>query len=112
MNAAEVYIRDARQVIVKELATKDSLTLSSTHLEAALERFGIVEPPEWMFKQIDWLAMMGAVTYRDEASVRVVTLTDEGARHVRGVKKIDGIGRPSLARLGVDLITQGLKSGG
>jgi len=112
MSLVDSYIRDARQVIVKALATKDNLTLNSTHLDAALQQFGINELPEWLFDQIDWLARIGVVTVRAEGSVRVVTLTDKGVHHVSGRRKIEGIGRPTLASLGVDLITESLKTRG
>ncbi|MFT4098161.1 MAG: hypothetical protein QM651_13665 [Rhodoblastus sp.] len=112
MSLVETYIRDARQVIVKALATKDSLTLSTTHLDVELQRFGIIEPDEWLFDQLDWLARMGVITVRAEGSVRVATLTKKGVDHVSGRRKLEGIGRPTLASLGVDLIAESLKNRG
>lgn len=113
MNMAEALERDARQIIVKALAKRDNLTLNSTILNNELVKFGIDELPEWVADQIDWLERMGMVTYRIEGDkVRIVTLLEKGVHHVAGRRKIDGVGRPSLASLGVDLIAANLKNGG
>ncbi|MDE2577936.1 MAG: hypothetical protein KGL46_03940 [Hyphomicrobiales bacterium] len=110
MNMLEAYERDARQVIVKALAGRDDLTLNTTMLDHALRQFGVNEPPEWIFDQLAWLERMGVVSVAvASASTRVATLTEKGVNHVLGKRKIEGIGRPSLASLGLDLISQGLK---
>lgn len=108
---ADLYVRDARQAILVALAGRENLTLSADHLTPAVEKVGCTEPPEWLAQQLYWMQRMGAVALRHEGETLFATLTDAGAQHLHRILLIEGIGRPSLARMGVDLIAKGFKGG-
>lgn len=109
MSFLDTIVQDARLIILRALADVDSGTLNSTALDACLRELGIVQPREWLFDQMNWLATMGAISVSTAGSVRVATLTEKGLDHVRRVRLIEGVGRPSLASIGVGLIANTLK---
>jgi len=104
---------DARLVILKTLAARRdegvAPVLNSTVFEEELKRFGIRMPREWVFAQLDYLAMMGAVIVEPQGSVRVATLTERGLNHVDHTRLIEGVGRPSLASVGARLIAESMR---
>jgi hypothetical protein len=86
---------DARLIILKALAAQTDERLHSGYLAEELLRFGIDRPREWIHGELDWLAVMGAVTLTKPGSVVVATLTEKGARHLRRAIMIEGVKRPS-----------------
>jgi hypothetical protein len=86
---------DARLIMLKALAAQTDERLHSGYLAEELLRFGIDRPREWIHGELDWLAVMGAVTLTKPGSVVVATLTEKGARHLRRAIVIEGVKRPS-----------------
>lgn len=89
--------QDARLIILKAIAAQADERLSSSFLQAELQRFMIDEPREWLHAELDWMESMGVVTLlRPEgASVVIASLTETGARHLRRGVVVPGIARPA-----------------
>ncbi|QIO60676.1 hypothetical protein [Rhizobium leguminosarum] len=99
MNMAIDYARlrreDARLIILKEIAQQKNRTLSSGMMDPALEQFAIYEDRPWIHQQIDYLETMGAVTVVNAGTVKIVTITNAGMRHLKCQVFIEGIKEPS-----------------
>ena len=91
----DVVRPDARLTILKALAAQTDERLHSGFISEELRRFGIDRPREWVHGELDWLAVMGAVTLVAAGTVYVATLTEKGHRHLRRALVIEGVKRPS-----------------
>ncbi|CAN7259654.1 VpaChn25_0724 family phage protein [Brucella pseudogrignonensis] len=87
---------DARLIILKALAEQINESLASNILQDfVLPRFAIRQDRAWVHSQIDFLANLGAVTATAEGTVKVVSLTTMGQRHLDRDIAIEGVTRPS-----------------
>lgn len=92
----ETLIReDARLVMLRALAEQAHETLNSDVLTLHLRSFGIPKERAWVHGELAWLAEMGAVRLMDAGTVKIATLTEMGARHLRREIAIEGVKRPS-----------------
>jgi len=112
MNMELLIQEQARLIILRALHDQASMSLNSDLLSALLTEFGINQPREWLFEQLNFLTRVGAIICEPKGSVRVAYLTDHGRDHVTRAVIIEGVKRPSpsLASMGVELISQNLKS--
>lgn len=96
MDMAQRIREDARLIILKELEKQIDERLHSALLRDALMAFGGIDRPrEWVHGELEWLAEIGAITLSHAGTVRIATLTDKGARHLRRAIAIEGVTRPS-----------------
>ena len=95
---AEKFREDSRLIILKALAEQVNDTLASNVLQdTVLPVFGIKQSRAWVHQQIDYLANLNAVEVVDAGTVKVVTLTIVGKRHLERILIIEGVTRPSMA---------------
>jgi repressor of nif and glnA expression len=91
----DLHMREeARLIILKALALQTDERLNSELLRLELETFGISKPRAWVHDELSYLKEMGAVTIVEAGSVRVATLTEKGAQHLRRQLVIEGVKRP------------------
>lgn len=87
---------DARLIILKALAEQVNESLASNVLQdTVLPRFAIRQDRAWVHTQLDFLANLGAITSTAEGTVKIVTLTNMGHRHLDREIAIEGVTRPS-----------------
>lgn len=87
--------KDARLVILKELARQLDGRLNETILAAVLDSFGHRRSREWVRTQIGKLRELGAVTTQEVGTVIVASITRAGIDHVERRSVIEGVARPS-----------------
>jgi hypothetical protein len=97
---AEHLVRDARLIILRELAQQNDGRLNEAMLTLTLDTFGHKRSREWVRTQLAKLEELGAVILdkpdRPEAGpIFIATITRAGRDHVERRSLIDGIGRPS-----------------
>lgn len=95
MSMGEMIRQEARLIILKALAAQIDERLNSELLRAELESFGIAKGRDWVHDELAFLGEMGAVTVMTAGSVRVATLTEKGAMHLRRQIAIEGVKRPA-----------------
>lgn len=87
--------KDARLVILRELAAMPDGRLNEVVLTAVLDAFGYRRSREWVRTQLNVVAELGAVRISEVGSVLVAEITRAGVDHVERRSVIDGIARPS-----------------
>lgn len=87
--------KDARLVILKELAAQTNYTLNDTILQKVLEAFGHNRSRDWVKTQLRVLVDLGAVTIQETGTVMIATITDAGIDHCLRRRIIEGVLRPS-----------------
>jgi len=92
---SEIIAKDARLVILRELASQVDGRLNETGLVHVLDLFGIRRTREWVRTQLLALAQLDAVTVEEVGTVMVASLTRHGRDHVDRRAVIDGVARPS-----------------
>ena len=92
---AEFQARDARLVILKELAGQTDGRLNESVLVYALESFGHRASRDYVRTQLRKLAEVDAVRIGEIGSVMVATLTRAGQDHVERRSILEGVARPS-----------------
>ncbi|MDQ2084658.1 hypothetical protein RA307_31140 [Xanthobacteraceae bacterium Astr-EGSB] len=95
MSLDRIIREEARLIMLKALAAQDNESLTSELLRAELETFGISRSRAWVHDELAFMKEMGAITVLDAGSVKVATLTEKGARHLKRQIAIEGIKRPS-----------------
>jgi repressor of nif and glnA expression len=96
MSSYEEHVRkDARLIILKELALQTDGRLNETILTAALDAFGHNRSREWVRTEMRKLEELGAVRLAEAGSVLVAAITRAGIDHVERRSVIEGIARPS-----------------
>ncbi|MQT13655.1 VpaChn25_0724 family phage protein [Segnochrobactrum spirostomi] len=95
MSMENRIVEEARLIILRALAEQPNESLSSEILRQELASFAISRERGWVHGQLDWLAEERAVTVTPVGSVRVATLAERGARHLRREIAIEGVQRPS-----------------
>ena len=89
---------DARLIILRALAEQVNDTLASNVLQdTVLPVFGVRQDRAWVHQQIDFLENLAAVSVVPAGSIRVVTLTATGKKHIERLVALEGVTRPSLA---------------
>ncbi|MCI5075564.1 hypothetical protein [Oricola sp.] len=89
---------DARLIILRALAEQINDTLASNVLQdTVLPVFGVRQDRAWVHQQVEYLANLDAVSVVEAGSVRVVTLTAIGKKHIDRLVALEGVTRPSLA---------------
>lgn len=96
MNYDEAMTRDARLVILKELAAQPDGRLNEALLEKVLDVFGHRRSREWIRTQLRKLEELGAVRLTEVGTVLVAAITRAGVDHVERRSFLDGVERPSL----------------
>ena len=91
----KIMREEARLIILKALAEQTNESLSSSMLEPVLVRFGIHQERPWIHGEVEYLRNMGAVTVVAAGTVKIITLTSLGKRHVDRHVAIEGVKRPS-----------------
>lgn len=92
---SELIAKDARLVILKELAGQVDGRLNEVALIHVLDAFGIKRSREWVRTQLLALAELDAVTVEEVGTVMVASLSRRGHDHVERRAVIDGVARPS-----------------
>lgn len=95
MDYGEHLAKDARLVILRELARQTDGRLNDTILTTVLDGFGHRRSREWVRTQIGKLEELGAVTRVTAGSVLIAAITRAGLDHVERRSVIDGVARPS-----------------
>ncbi len=85
----------ARLIILKALAEQTTESLNSDLIGHQLAVFEIRKDRAWVHDELAWMADMGAVRVIDAGTLKIATLTEKGARHLRREIAIEGIQRPS-----------------
>ena len=96
MSYEEHVRKDARLIILRELADQVNYSLNEALLEKVLERFGHRATRDFVRNQLRWLEQeAGAVTLVEAGSVMVATVTQAGLDHVNRKRVLEGVARPS-----------------
>ncbi|MPZ57602.1 MAG: hypothetical protein GEU91_14105 [Rhizobiales bacterium] len=95
MTMHDIIREEARLIILKALQAQVDERLNSELLRAELETYGIGKSRDWVHDELSFLAEMGAITVVTAGSVRVATLTEKGAAHLKRQIAIEGVKRPS-----------------
>ena len=95
MNYEEFATRDARLVMLRELARQGDGRLNEVILTTVLDTFGYRRSREWVRTQMMKLAELGAVRNTEAGTVLVAEITRAGTDHVERRSMIEGIARPS-----------------
>jgi hypothetical protein len=95
---SDIITRDARLIIVRELAAQPGYSLNEALLSETLQSFGITRSRDWLRDELRALAELGAVTVTEIGTVKVAVLTNKGLDHVERRIVIEGIKRPSPPR--------------
>lgn len=96
MSFDEHLTKDARLVILRELAKQTDNRLNETILTAVLDTFGHRRSREWVRNQLRVLADIGAVTITEVGSIMIAELRRAGQDHVDRRTILEGVARPSL----------------
>lgn len=91
----QIMREQARLIVLKALAEQVNESLNSDLIVHQLHAFEIRKDRAWVHDELSWLADMGAVRVMDAGSLKIATLTEKGARHLRREIAIEGIQRPS-----------------
>jgi len=114
MSLSSIREQDARLIILRTLdaSAKNGAPpmLSALQLDRALHAHGFTEPQEWLYKQLDFLAAMGAVQNADAEFGRTVLLLDAGRSHLSMSPALAGISTLSLAEVGARLVAEQLRN--
>jgi hypothetical protein len=92
----EHLTRDARLVILKELAKQTDNRLNEALLTMVLDTFGHRRSREWVRTQLRLLADIGAISISEAGSVMIAELRQSGQDHVDRRIILEGVARPSL----------------
>ena len=96
MSFDEHLIKDARLVILRELAKQTDGRLNETLLAHALDTFGHRRSRDWLRTQLRQMAEVGAIRIDEAGPILVATLTVGGQNHLERRMIIEGIAQPSL----------------
>lgn len=106
--------KDARLLILRALdkaATGGKPPIMSAgELDRMLQAQGVIEPLEWLYQQLDFLASMRAVQISDAEFGRSVLLLDAGRNHLAMSPALHGVATLSLAEVGARLVAAQLKA--
>nr|WP_298099743.1 hypothetical protein [uncultured Shinella sp.] len=92
----EHLARDARLVILKELAKQTDNRLNESLLHSVLETFGHRRSRDWVRQQLRFLTDIGAISVTEAGTVLVAELRRAGLEHVERRSILEGVNRPSL----------------
>ena len=92
----EHLTRDARLVILKELAKQTDNRLNEALLTMVLDTFGHRRSRDWVRTQLRLLADIGAISISEAGSVMIAELRQSGQDHVDRRVILEGVARPSL----------------
>ena len=96
MSFDEHLTKDARLVILRELAKQTDNRLNETILTAVLDTFGHRRSRDWVRNQLRVLADIGALTITEVGSIMIAELRRAGQDHVDRRTILEGVARPSL----------------
>ncbi|MEA3533712.1 hypothetical protein [Rhizobium sp. CC-YZS058] len=96
MSFDEHLTKDARLVILRELAKQTDNRLNETLLTAVLDTFGHRRTRDWVRTQLRILADLGAVSVTEAGPIMIAELRRAGQDHVDRRIIIEGVARPSL----------------
>ena len=101
MTAMNRLVREeARLIILRALqAQQPSETLNSNIFVPELERYGILFSRAQVHGELEYLAGMDAITLAEADGLKIATLNELGARHLRRGCAIEGVKLPD--RIGV-----------
>lgn len=96
MTMETIIQKEARLVILKELAKQPNNAISSEAMRRyLLEAFLIDKPREWVEQEFGYLRDMKAVTIVQAETVQIARLVDRGRQHLHGLITIPGVLEPS-----------------
>jgi DNA-binding transcriptional ArsR family regulator len=95
MSMEKIIREQARLIILKALAKEVNETSNSDLLRYELQTFGLDKSRAWIHDELAYLREMGAITVSEAGTVKVVTLAEKGAEHLRRQIAIEGVQRPS-----------------
>lgn len=108
--------QDARLLILRTLdaAAKNGAApmMTAMQIDRALHGHGFMDPQEWLYKQLDFLAAMGAVQVTDAEFDRSVLLLDPGRAHLSMSPALPGVTTLSLSEVGARLIAEQMRNRG
>ncbi|WP_457798109.1 hypothetical protein [Methylocystis sp. S23] len=114
MSLSSIREQDARLLILRTLdaSAKNGQPpmLTAMQLDRVLTGHGYMDPQEWLYKQLDFLAQMGAVQVSDAEFGRSVLLLDAGRNHLAMSPSLPGVTTLSLSEVGARLIAEQMKS--
>lgn len=116
MSFSSVREQDARLLILRTLDAQakhgQPPIMTAQALDRTLHAHGFTEPLEWLYKQLDFLAQMGAVQVTDAEFGRSVLLLDAGRNHLSMSPALAGVSTLSLSDVGARLIAEQMKARG
>ncbi len=83
-----------RLTILKFLADSPEYTSNASILEHVCNDFGVASSRDQVMGELDWLQEQGFVTYEDNGSFRVATVTSRGVDIAKGKARNAGVQRP------------------
>ena len=83
-----------RLTILKFLADSPEYTSNASILEHVCNDFGVASSRDQVMGELDWLQEQGFVTYEDNGSFRVATVTSRGVDIAQGKARNAGVQRP------------------
>jgi hypothetical protein len=86
--------RDARLIILRELALQVDGQLNEISLRRALDIYGITRSRDWIVTQLNRLSELGAISIKPAGEVLVAALTPAGRDHVDERSILGGVSRP------------------
>lgn len=95
MSYKEAIARDARLIILRELAKQVNGTLYGVSLRRVLDVFGIARSVEWIETQLNALEMLDAVELTRAEGVVIAKIAQAGRDHIDERLVLAGVSRPS-----------------
>ena len=87
--------KDARLIILRELALQTDGRLNENILVSVLDTFGHHRSRDWLRTQLRALADLDAIKIHEAGSVMVAEITASGQDHVDRRSVIEGVAHPS-----------------
>lgn len=97
MSYEEFREKDARLVILRELANENDGRMNEVTLTQVLDLFGHRRSRDWVRTQLRKLEELGAVKLTEAGTVLIAKLSVAGLDHVERRAVIEGVARPSRA---------------
>lgn len=91
----EYVTKDARLVILRELAKQNDGRLNESLITTTLDIFGYNRSREWVRTQMRKLEEVGGVRLAAAGTVLVATITRAGVDHVERRSILEGVAKPS-----------------
>jgi hypothetical protein len=87
--------RNARLVILRELADWPDGRVNEIDIQKRLDDFAYKRSRDWVRTQFRAMAELGAITITEAGTVMIASITRAGIDHVERRSVIEGIARPS-----------------